>query len=78
MIKRDKEKSLLAFATSFLSKVCGCGLTERNCGKITISTMATVSDEAFAIPLLECCWESWSDSDLNEYRTEVAYDETAN
>jgi len=35
--------------------------------------MAIVSDEDFALLLLENYWESWSTKNVEEYNTEVAY-----
>ena len=40
--------------------------------------MATVSDEAFTLLLLENYWEGWSTKNLDEYKSEVTIDETTN
>ena len=43
-----------------------------------IRDMATISDEAFALLLLENYWESWSTKNVEEYKTEVSFDESTN
>jgi len=45
---------------------------------MTIREMAMISDEAFALLLLENYWESWSTKNVEEYKTEVTFDESTN
>ncbi len=40
--------------------------------------MATISDKAFTLLLLENYWEGWSTKNLEEYKSEVTYNETTN
>ena len=40
--------------------------------------MATILDEVFALLLLENYWESWSTKNVEEYKTEVSFDESTN
>jgi len=40
--------------------------------------MATILDKGFAQFLLENYWEGWLTKNLEEYKSEVAYDETTN
>ena len=78
MLKRDKEETFFVFADTFLSRVVGVAYWRKHCAKMTIRDMATISDEAFALLLLENYWESWSTKNVEEYKTEVAFDESTN
>ena len=78
MLKRDKEETFFVFADSFLSRVVGVAYWRKHCAKMTIRDMATISDEAFALLLLENYWESWSTKNVEEYKTEVSFDESTN
>ena len=78
MLKRDKEETFFVFADTFLSRVVGVAYWRKHCSKMTIREMATISDEAFALLLLENYWESWSTKNVEEYKTEVAFDENTN
>jgi len=67
------------FANLFLSQVVGVAYWRKHCGKMTIHEMATVSDEAFALlSLLENYWDSWSTKNVEQYKTEVLYNENTN
>jgi len=78
MLKRQKEDTFIVFAATFLSRVVGMSIWRKNCAKLPISEMATVSDEAFTLLLLENYWEGWSTKNLDEYKSEVTIDETTN
>ena len=78
MLKRDKEETFFVFADSFLSRVVGVAYWRKHCAKMTIRDMATILDEAFALLLLENYWESWSTKNVEEYKTEVSFDESTN
>jgi len=78
MLKRQKEDTFMVFADTFLSRVVGMSIWRKNCAKLPISEMATISDEAFTLLLLENYWEGWSTKNLDEYKSEVTIDETTN
>jgi len=69
MLKRDKEEIFLVFANSFSSQVVGVVSWRKNCVKMAISGMVTISDEAFVLLLLENNWESWSTNDESTNQT---------
>lgn len=48
---------------------------KRNVGQKSVSKFTTVSDEAFALLLLENVWDGWAARDLDEYLKEREYDE---
>jgi len=78
MLKRQKEDTFLVFADTFLSRVVGMAFWRKHCAKLPISEMATISDEAFTLLLLENYWDQWSTKNLDEYKSEVTIDETTN
>ena len=78
MLKRQKEDTFMVFADTFLSRVVGMSIWRKNCAKLPISEMATISDKAFTLLLLENYWEGWSTKNLDEYKSEVTIDETTN
>ena len=78
MLKRQKEDTFLVFADTFLSRVVGMAFWRKHCAKMPISEMATVSDEAFTLLLLENYWDQWSTKNIDEYKSEVTIDEATN
>jgi len=70
MLKRDKEEIFLVFANSFSSQVVGVVSWRKNCVKMAISGMVTISDEAFVLLLLENYRENWSTKNVEEYKAE--------
>jgi len=78
MLKRAKEETFFVFVDSFLSRVVGVAYWRKHCAKMTILDMAMILDEAFAQLLLENYWESWSTKNVEEYKTEVSFDESTN
>jgi len=56
----------------------GVAYWRKNCGKMTISDMAIVLNEASALLLLVNYWESWSTKNVEECKMEVPYSESIN
>jgi len=56
----------------------GVAYWRKHCGKLGIRGMATILDGAFALLFLENYWESWSTKNVEEYKTEVSFDENTN
>jgi len=78
MRKRECEEVFFLFADMFLSRVVGVAFWRKNSAKMPISEMATVSDEAFALLLLEKYWDTWSTKNLETYQKEATFDERTN
>jgi len=65
MRKRECKEVFFVFADMFLSHVVGVAFWRKNSAKMPISEMATVSDKAFALLLLENYWDTWSPKIIN-------------
>ena len=64
-LRRDP-KVFYVFCDNFLSWVCGRNLWKKRWTVETVSQIATVSDEAFALLLLENSWKKWTAEGRNE------------
>jgi len=78
MRKRECKEVFFLFADIFLSRVVGVAFWRKNSAKMPISEMATVSNEAFALLLLENYWDTWSTKNLEAYQKEATFDERTN
>jgi len=78
MSKRDNPECFFLFCDYFLSRVVGISVWKEGCLKTKVSQMATASDEAFALLLVENYWESWSKIDLDQYKIETTFDVASN
>ena len=78
MRKRECKEVFFLFADMFLSCVVGVAFWRKNSTKMLISEMATVSDETFALLLLENYWDTWSTKNLEAYQKEATFDERTN
>ena len=56
----------------------GVAFWRKHCAKLPISEMATISDEAFTLVLLENTGRAGQPKKLDEYKSEVTIDETTN
>lgn len=66
------------FCDVFLSRVVGVTEWRESCTSVFVTDMASVSDEAFAILCIENYWDEWANKNVEEYKSEVAFDATTN
>lgn len=71
---RANTKSFRIFCDCFLSKVIGSSKWKEECISKTVSEIATISDEAFTLLLLENHWDEWSNKNVEDYKKEAPYD----
>jgi len=76
--KRENPDSFFLFCDNFLSRIVGISVWKEGCQKKKVSEMATISDEAFALLLMENYWDYWANLNLQDYKSEVVYDTGSN
>ena len=64
---RKNREAFKFFCYNYVSSVVGLKKWEMNCKKMVVSEFVTVSDEAWALLMLEGNWDKW----MYEIRTEI-------
>ena len=72
---RNEPESFYEFCDVFLKLIVGVSIWKYGVCHKTVSELATPSDEAFALLLLENTWDQWFTRDLAEYKNERKYNE---
>jgi len=72
---RIEPESFYEFCDVFLKLIVGISTWKYGVCHKTVSELATPSDEAFALLLLENTWDQWSTCDLAEYKDKRKYNE---
>lgn len=65
---REDTQIMTLFVDRFLPCVVGKNAMKRDKYKMTISEIASVSDEAFALLVLDHIWERWMGKDIDLYK----------
>lgn len=64
---RQDESTMMVFADVFLPSVVGKNKWNRLVTRVPLKSMVTVTDEAFALLVLENIWDEWSAIPVNEW-----------
>jgi len=70
---RMEPENFYEFSDVFLKLIVGVSIWKYGVCNKTVSELATPSDKAFTLLLLENTWDQWSTRDLTEYKDERKY-----